>query len=424
MGYQFSVTSHDKLYVTGQCRPTHGSPLRIDLKDIQTRCPLEKREAPKNIRQRGHFDFGPHWQSLRHLAFGQNECLGVMELPSEFRAETRQFSLHPALMDVATGLAMYLVPGYDKVGDLLLPFAYKRVAVYRILPSRIYSHARMHSDPASDLIVFDITLATESGEVIAEIEDFTVKRLRSVADLPNLENGAAPALANPADDSSEPLAGIPTREGLEAFQRLLKCGSSDVIYVSPAALSPVAPMREIESMADSVLADSDDVDQVLVQLWQQLLGLEQVDAKTDFFDSGGHSLLAVRLFTEIRKRFNINFGLSTLFEARTIGALAELIRKAREADPAPKGATTGHALVAIRSRGTNTPLFLIHDVGGSVLRYEHLARHFPDDQAIYAIESRGLSGLPTDFNVEQMATNYIQQIRERQPAGALFCGGT
>jgi acyl transferase domain-containing protein/thioesterase domain-containing protein/acyl carrier protein len=421
--YHFSVTSHDTVYVTGQCRPSQGRPPRLKLKEIQGRCPIEKRDAPKNVRQRGHFDFGPHWQSLRQISFGKDECLGIVELPPEFQAETRTFSLHPALMDIATGLAMYLLPGYDKVGDLLLPFAYKRLAVYGVLPPRIYSHARMHSNAGSDLLVFDITLATETGEVIAEIEDFTVKRLRSVSDLSHVENGAAPIGMAPSDDSAEPLTGIPTREGLEAFRRLLKCGSSDVIFVSPMTLSPVAPMREIEPIADSVTANADDIDLVLAQLWQRLLGLDQVDAKTDFFDSGGHSLLAVRLFTEIRKRFNINFGLSTLFEARTIGALAELIRKARDADPALKGGASAHALVPIRSRGTNTPLFLIHDVGGSVLRYEHLARHFSDDQAIYAIESRGLSGLPTDFNVEDMATHYIQQIRERQPQGPYFVAG-
>ncbi len=112
-----------------------------------------------------------------------------------------------------------------------------------------------------------------------------------------------------------------------------------------------------------------------------------------------------------------------LFEARTIGALAELIRKARDADPAQKNQVT-HALVPIRSRGSaNTPLFLIHDVGGTVLRYEHLARHFSNDQSIYAIESRGLSGLPVDYSVEAMARNYIVQIRERQPHGPYFIVG-
>jgi acyl transferase domain-containing protein/thioesterase domain-containing protein/acyl carrier protein len=419
-GYQFSLTSDDVVYVSGQCRPSPGRPPRIKLKEIQARCSIAKRDAPKNVRQRGHFDFGPRWESLRQIAFGKDECLGTMELPSEFRAETRDFSLHPALMDIATGVAMYLIPGYEKAGDLLLPFAYQSLTVYGVLPPRVYSHARMRQDAGSDLIVFDITLAGENGDIIAEIEGFTVKRLRSVVDL---ETASAPLAAPPIEESPEPLTGIPTREGLEAFQRILKSRPSDMVLVSPISLSPVAPMRENAAIADSVTASADDIELVLAQLWQRLLGLDQVDAKTDFFDSGGHSLLAVRLFTEIRKRFNIDFGLSTLFEARTISALADLIRKAREADSIQKNPASAHALVSIRSGGTNTPLFLIHDVGGSVLRYEHLARHFPDDQSIYAIESRGLSGLPVDYSVEAMARHYIQQIRERQPHGPYFVVG-
>jgi len=422
-GYQFTVTSHDVVYVSGQCHRSTGRPPRINLKEILTRCPVQKKDAPGNIRQRGHFDFGPRWQSLRQIAFGKDECLGTVELPSQFQAETRDFSLHPALMDIATGVAMYLIPGYDKAGDLLLPFAYNRLTVYGTLLPRVYSHARMRHDSGSDLVAFDITIADENGEVIAEIEGFTIKRLRSVADLSQLKTDSVPQTAPSTNDSSEPLTGIPTREGLEAFQRILKSHPTDMVFVSPTSLVPVAPLREITTLADSVTAGSDDIELVLGQLWQRLLGLDQVDAKTDFFDSGGHSLLAVRLFTEIRKRFNIDFGLSTLFEARTIGALAELIRKTREADPSQKGQAPTPGVVAIRSRGTSTPLFLIHDVGGGVLRYEHLARHFPEDQAILAIESRGLSGHPVDYNVEAMARHYIQQIRELQPHGPYFVVG-
>jgi acyl transferase domain-containing protein/thioesterase domain-containing protein/acyl carrier protein len=422
-GYQFSVMSHDVVFVSGQCRPLPDRPPRMKLKEILARCQIEKRDTPRNVRQRGHFDFGPRWQSLRQIAFGKDECVGTVELPSEFRAETENFSLHPAVMDIATGVAMYLIPGYDKAGDLFLPFAYKRLAVYGVLPPRVYSHARMHHDIGSDLVVFDITLAGENGEVIAEIEEFTIKRLRSLADLSRSETDSTPLVLPSTDDSSEPFTGIPTREGLEAFQRILKSRSSDMVFVSPTNLAPVAPMREIEMPADSVTASGDDIDLVLAQLWQRLLGLDRVDAKTDFFDSGGHSLLAVRLFTEIRKRFNINFGLSTLFEARTIGTLAELIRKAREADSSQNKSASVQSLVPIRSHGTNTPLFLIHSVGGNVLSYEHLARHFPDDQAIYAFESRGLSGLPADFTVDAMARHYIEQIRERQPHGPYFVAG-
>jgi len=420
-GYQFSVTSGDVVYVTGRGRATSERPGRINLREIAARCPYEKKDAPSNVRQHGHFDFGPRWQSLRQIAFGRDECLGTVEIPAEFRAETRDFALHPALMDIATGVAMYLISGYDKPGDMLLPFAYKKFTLYSPLPARVFSHTRLRHDSGADLVVFDITLAGENGEVIAEIEEFTVKRIRNVGDLSTSEAGSA-RIALPASDSSRLLKSIPTREGIEALQRILKSRHTEMVYVSPTPLSVAVPLRDNEITAASVTASADDVELVLTQLWQRLLGLETADLKTDFFDSGGHSLLAVRLFTEIRKRFNIDFGLSTLFEARTIGALADLIRTTREADPTEK-ATAGHALVPIRSGGASTPFFLIHDVGGGVLRYEHLARNLPGDQSIFAIESRGLSGLPVDYSVEDMARHYIEQIRERQPHGPYFVAG-
>jgi acyl transferase domain-containing protein/thioesterase domain-containing protein/acyl carrier protein len=424
-GYQFSVESEGVVYVSGQGRPAKSSsyPPRMKIKEIQDRCTVAKLDFPQNIRQQRHFDFGPRWQSLRQLALGQGECLGTVELPKEYLAETKTFFIHPALLDIATGATMYLIPGYDQPGDLLLPFAYKRMTLYKSLPPRVYSHARLHLDTGSDLVIFDITLADEKGEIIAEIDEFTVKRLRNVADVSSLES-LSTSTSPEVETTPTRSYGIPTREGLEAFQRILRSHPSDIVFVSPSNLVPVVEPKEIETTPIPVNANADDIELVLQQLWQRLLGLDLVDAKTDFFESGGHSLLAVRLFTEIRKRFHVDLGLSTLFEARTIGALAELIRKERGADPAQKNASNGNALVTIRpSNSSKTPLFLIHDVGGGVLRYEHLSRHFPEDQSIYAIESRGLGGHPTDYSVEKMARHYIVQIRERQPHGPYFVAG-
>ena len=292
------------------------------------------------------------------------------------------------------------------------------MVVYSTLPPRVYSHARMRHGAGSDLIVFDVTLADEKGEVVAEIEEFTVKRLRSVADLAQLEIVPAAPVA-----SSGTLSGISTREGLEAFRRVLKSRHSDMVFVSPTEITTASLTREGTKLGDSVTASTDDVNLVVEQLWQGLLGLEKVDAKTDFFDSGGNSLLAIRLFADIRKRFNVNFGLSVLFEARTAGALADLIRKARGPEAAQKKTDASNTFVPIRPGDSRTPLFLIHDVNGDVIRYEQLARHFPVGQAVYAIEPLGLRGMTTDYSVPDMARHYVEQIRERQPQGPYFVAG-
>ena len=47
-----------------------------------------------------------HPDIVGKIAFGKDECLGTVEIPAEFRAETNDYAIHPALMDIATGVAM------------------------------------------------------------------------------------------------------------------------------------------------------------------------------------------------------------------------------------------------------------------------------------------------------------------------------
>src|SRR5439155_6738937 len=53
----------------------------------------------------------------------------------------------------------------------------------------------------------------------------------------------------------------------------------------------------------------------------------------DFFDLGGHSLLSVRLITQIRQQFGQHMPLSAIFQGRTIATLAEMLRQHTEGSP-------------------------------------------------------------------------------------------
>ena len=59
---------------------------------------------------------------------------------------------------------------------------------------------------------------------------------------------------------------------------------------------------------------------MLAGFWQELLGVDQVGVDDSFFDLGGHSLIAVRLFVMIKKAYRVEFPISVLFEAPTIEA--------------------------------------------------------------------------------------------------------
>jgi amino acid adenylation domain-containing protein len=67
------------------------------------------------------------------------------------------------------------------------------------------------------------------------------------------------------------------------------------------------------------------IEQVLAELWAEVLGLEHASASSSFFELGGHSLLAMQLLMRIRDLFRVDIALRDLLEAPTPSACAELI---------------------------------------------------------------------------------------------------
>ena len=64
---------------------------------------------------------------------------------------------------------------------------------------------------------------------------------------------------------------------------------------------------------------------VIAALWQEALGMDEVAATDNFFDSGGHSLLAMQLARGIRERFSIEFALRDLFARPQLRELAAYV---------------------------------------------------------------------------------------------------
>jgi len=80
--------------------------------------------------------------------------------------------------------------------------------------------------------------------------------------------------------------------------------------------------------------------------------------------------------------------------------------------------------VAIQPNGSRTPFFCVHGLGGTVYRYRDLVRHLGPDQPFYALQSRALDGAQWPHSqIEEMACDYILQIKSVQPRGPYLLGG-
>jgi amino acid adenylation domain-containing protein/FkbH-like protein len=207
--------------------------------------------------------------------------------------------------------------------------------------------------------------------------------------------------------------------------------------VDRAALPAVPAASDAEEATPQVKLPRDEVEKRLAWLWADLLGVEAVGIADDFFDLGGNSLHALRLFARIRKDFGVDLPLVTLFEAPTIEACAELIRaglaekrarRGRPADWRPSSPIMRQPrwrhLVPVQPHGTRPPFFCVHGVGGDVLIMRELAHAMGRSQPFHAVQADDLRKAETlELSVEEMAAAYLAEIRTMQAEGPYFIGG-
>jgi iturin family lipopeptide synthetase A len=201
-----------------------------------------------------------------------------------------------------------------------------------------------------------------------------------------------------------------------------------------------APSDERPALASAFIAPRTPTEQRLAALWRDLLGVQQIGARDDFFHLGGHSLLAMRLVTRVHQDFGVRLPPGALFEHTTLADLATAINPADVptastpalAVPAPVAATK---LVArptqdkvlfpiVPSSGTGTPFFWVHGVGGEVFSYIKLSRHLAAARPVFgfAADWSQMSGHDTP-TLEVIAAHYVRELRRQHPSGPYHLGG-
>ncbi len=152
-------------------------------------------------------------------------------------------------------------------------------------------------------------------------------------------------------------------------------------------------------------------EQILCEVFAELLGIPAVGVDDNFFELGGNSLLATRLVSRIRSTVGAELSIQALFEAPTVAGLARLLDTGTQQN-------AFDVLLPLRTHGTRPPLFCIPPAGGLSWCYAGLLRHLHPDYPIYGLQARDLAhpgSLPA--TLEDMVTEYIDHIRTVQPTG-------
>jgi thioesterase domain-containing protein len=173
-----------------------------------------------------------------------------------------------------------------------------------------------------------------------------------------------------------------------------------------------APQTIQLGQAESV-APRDLLELQLTKIWGSVLGVENVGVTDNFFEIGGHSLLAIRLVNQVQKFTGSKLPLSSLFQAPTVEQLASLMRQ--DGWTAPTS-----SLVTIQASGTRPPLFFLPGNMGNVFTdLGELARNLKPDQPFYGLQD----SIENPIQVTDLAEHYVEAIRAVQPQGPYLLGG-
>lgn len=160
---------------------------------------------------------------------------------------------------------------------------------------------------------------------------------------------------------------------------------------------------------------SGPVESTLQAMWERLLDISSVGVTDDFFELGGQSFDAVRMFALIKEEFGCEFSLSDIWRARTIRELAKRIANGEVSEHPGR-------VVPVDPNGTGTPLFLVHPAGGSVMAYFRLRGLL--DRPLYGIQAHPpLDGAGRRQDVVELARQYVADLRGLQPSGPYAVGG-
>ena len=169
------------------------------------------------------------------------------------------------------------------------------------------------------------------------------------------------------------------------------------------------------------VAPRTEYERKLVRIWEKVLDNRTIGMQDNFFDLGGDSIVAARIFVEIEKTFGSLLPLATIYQAPTIEQLAGILGQDEWAkSQLSLWSTYPSTVVPFQPNGSKPPMFWFN-WGFRDFRLHH---YLGSDQPAYGLQHQSQDGRRVRHkSIEQMATYYIEQLRAVRPTGPYVLGG-
>lgn len=202
-----------------------------------------------------------------------------------------------------------------------------------------------------------------------------------------------------------------------ASKALPKYMVPDTVYVLEKL--PLTPNGKVDkhrlptylsTCESTYIAPRNDLESKLQQIWQDLLGRDNISINDDFFDIGGHSLLAMKLINQINVQLSEDLSLRDIFDASSIEKLANTLSSQRQSG--------NGCLVSFTNGASLPPIFFALGLGMFSLHARALANELKSSFDLHVFETPSMMDDQAPIkDLNELLDLYEQAVVSKQPEG-------
>ncbi|WP_372368914.1 SDR family NAD(P)-dependent oxidoreductase [Candidatus Uabimicrobium sp. HlEnr_7] len=210
--------------------------------------------------------------------------------------------------------------------------------------------------------------------------------------------------------------GISNEQGIKAIFTLPQLNHPQVIVSKRPDITGYY-IKELMTNSQFV-APSSLLEKQLATIWCEVLQLKSVSVNDNFFNIGGHSLLAITLMEKIRNLERVrnkshqDLPLSVLLTHPTIAQLTKAIISV--------DFSLQQQVIPMNTEVSGNPIFMVHAAKADPICYNYLAKYFEGKRTVYTIRTDELS---SETSIEQTAYYHYSKIKSVQANGPYIIGG-